>query len=60
MPEKNGFCRSGKCRYTRRKLAARALYEARMRGSQTPLRVYPCTFCGGWHLTSRRPRELTT
>lgn len=47
------------CRRKRRFASEReaddAAYLARMEGRS--LGIYRCDWCGGWHLTSRQPRE---
>lgn len=40
-----------KCRYPHELAATRVALQA-MRKGAPPLWVYPCRFCGGWHLTS--------
>lgn len=40
-----------KVRYPHELAATRVALEAMRRGAP-PLWVYPCRFCGGWHLTS--------
>ena len=45
-------CRS-KRRYPTEREADDAAYRARMEGRS--LGIYLCDWCGGWHLTSRRP-----
>lgn len=47
----------GKRHYpTEREAIRSALYASRKTG--TPLRVYRCGICGGWHLTKRPKREV--
>lgn len=54
-------CRaSGKVRHRNQRAAQNALGAA-LRAADPlaeacPRRVYPCSFCGGWHLTSKEQR----
>jgi hypothetical protein len=41
-----------KRRFATEREADDAAYRARMEGR--PLGIYECSWCGGWHLTSRR------
>jgi len=44
-----------KRRFATEREADDAAYRARMEGRR--LGVYQCSWCGGWHLTSRAPDE---
>ena len=47
---------SRKVRYPNELCATRAALSSMRRGAP-PLYVYPCRFCGGWHLTSHPRRD---
>jgi hypothetical protein len=44
-----------KRRFTTEREADDAAYRARMEGRR--LGIYPCSICGGWHLTSRGAKD---
>ena len=46
------YCRD-KVIYTKRE--ALEAKNRRWREDRVPLRIYPCNWCNGWHLTSKNP-----
>ena len=54
----NGCAR--KTRYKTPEAAGRGAESAHSKGSIDKLRVYPCQFCQGFHLTHTTLEEITT
>lgn len=51
------FCACGRKRRYETRVEARKAAEASSRRKDAPrIFVYECPYCGGWHLTHRRPR----